>query len=216
MVTLPLSNRTAAGRQLAQKLLHYADRSDVIVLALPRGGVPVANEIALALNAPLDVIIVRKLGLPSHDEFAMGAIASDGIYILIDEVIGKYQIADQDIEQVVQREQRELDRRQLSYRGDRPWPDLRGRCVILVDDGIATGATMRAAMQATRAQAATHIVIAVPLAPADTLEEISNLADEVVCLVTPVPFYAVSQGYVTFDQISDKEVLTVLNKMWQK
>lgn len=214
MEMLPLADRATAGRKLAHKLSRYANRDDVIVIALPRGGVPVAYEIALSLGAPLDVMIVRKLGLPTHEEIAMGAIASGGVHVLIDEIVRGYNISKNDIEYIVAREQQELFRREQAYRGDKPWPDLRNRCVILVDDGIATGATMRAAIQAVRAHGAAQIVIAIPLAPRDTLLEISDLVDEVICLATPNPFFAVSQGYLSFNQTSDEEVLALLTNNW--
>jgi putative phosphoribosyl transferase len=205
-----ISNRTLAGRSLAEKLIKYEYRDDVIVLALPRGGVPVAYEIATALHAPLDVLVVRKLGIPNHEEYAMGAIAQGGTRILNEDAISFYNLSSQAIQQVEDRELQELHRREKVYRGTRPWPILKGRCVILVDDGLATGATMRAAIKAVKQHEAGKIVMAVPVASAQALDELEDYVDEAVCLMVPEPFYSVGQWYMEFNQTSDSEVLQLL------
>jgi putative phosphoribosyl transferase len=207
-------DRADAGRRLAEALKTYAGRSDLIVLALPRGGVPVAYEVARALNAPLDLLIVRKLGTPGNPELAMGAIASGGASVLNREVVSMYRISDETIEQAAAKERRELERRERLYRGDRPYPELENRCIIVVDDGIATGATMRAGLAALRQKNPACIVVAVPLAPLDTLERLRTEVDEVVCLTTPEPFFAVGQGYRDFSQTSDDEVREILVQSW--
>ncbi len=209
---MPFPDRRAAGQVLAGLLRHYAKRDDLLVLALPRGGVPVAMEIAKVLNAPLDVILVRKLGLPGHSELAMGAIASGGIRIMNEEILHQAMVSPDAVEVVVERESRELERREHIYRGDRPWPDLEGRCVILVDDGLATGATMRAAVDAVRVQKPERIVVAVPVAPPETVRELEQLVDEVVCPLQPESFMAIGQWYRDFHQVSDAEVLALLEK----
>jgi putative phosphoribosyl transferase len=203
-------DRAEAGRLLAEKLMAYANRQDIRVLALPRGGVPVAFEIAKALRAPLDVFLVRKLGVPGHEELAMGAIASGGIVVHNDEVIGNLDISSQEIDTVVAREQQELERRERLYRGDRPFPDLHGCTVILVDDGLATGATMRAAVVAVRQHQPAHSVIAVPIAAPDTCEALGTQVDEIICAMTPDPMYAVGLWYEHFDQTTDDEVRELL------
>jgi putative phosphoribosyl transferase len=203
-------NRVEAGRQLACELMAYADRRDTIVLALPRGGVPVGYEVARTLRAPLDVFVVRKLGAPGNEELAMGAIASGGVRVLNDEVAGM--VPDEVIEQVVAREMEELKRREIKYRGDRPFPSLCGRTVILVDDGIATGATMKAAIAAVRHEVPTRTVVAVPVAPRSSREEFSSLVDEFVCPLMPMGFYAVGQWYENFAQTTDDEVRELLAK----
>lgn len=205
-----ISNRTLAGRSLAEKLIKYEYRDEVIVLALPRGGVPVAYEIATTLHAPLDVLVVRKLGIPNHEEYAMGAIAQGGTRILNEDAISFYNISSQAIQQVEDRELQELHRREKVYRGTQPWPILKGRCVILVDDGLATGATMRAAIKAVKQQEAGKIVMAVPVASAQALDELEDYVDEAVCLMVPEPFYSVGQWYMEFNQTSDSEVLQLL------
>ncbi|HXG12823.1 MAG TPA: phosphoribosyltransferase [Gemmataceae bacterium] len=205
-------DRSDAGRRLAAKLLHYADDPNVLVLALPRGGVPVAYEVARALHAPLDVFLVRKLGLPGHEELAMGAIASGGVRVLNDEVVRALNIPDEVIDVVAAEEQRELQRRERAYRDDRPPPDVRGRTVILVDDGLATGSTMRAAVAALRRREPARIVVAVPVAAAETCAEFQNVADEIVCVITPDPFYAVGLWYEDFSQTTDEEVHALLQK----
>jgi putative phosphoribosyl transferase len=205
-------DRAEAGRLLAEKLMAYANRQDIRVLALPRGGVPVAFEIAKALRAPLDVFLVRKLGVPGHEELAMGAIASGGIVVHNDEVIGNLDISSQEIDTVVAREQQELERRERLYRGDRPFPDLHGCTVILVDDGLATGATMRAAVVAVRQHQPAHSVIAVPIAAPDTCEALGTQVDEIICAITPDPMYAVGLWYEHFDQTTDDEVRELLTQ----
>lgn len=199
-------NRRDAGKILAQKLLHYANHPDVIVLALPRGGVPVAYEVALALNVPMDIFIVRKLGLPGHEELAIGAIASGGIRVLNEDIIRMLRIPAEVIERVAQRELQELQRRERLYRGDRPSPDLRDRIVLLVDDGLATGASMRAAIAAVRAQSPKRIVVAVPTAAPETCEAFQKEVDEVVCALTPEPFLGVGRWYEDFSQTTDEGV----------
>jgi predicted phosphoribosyltransferase len=205
-------DRSDAGQQLAQKLTAYAHRPDVLVLALPRGGVPIGFEIAQALEAPLDVFVVRKLGVPGHEELAMGAIASGGIRVINDGVVRSLRIPNAKIDEAAAREQREIERRERAYRGDRPPPTVRGRTVILVDDGLATGSTMRAAVQALRQQAPRRIVVAVPVAAPDTCEEFRAKVDEVVCAATPEPFLAVGAWYDDFSQTSDEEVHELLER----
>lgn len=211
---LPIKDRTTAGKALAAALSKYKGRQDLIVLALPRGGVPVAYEIAQALSAKLDIMIVRKLGVPRHSELAMGAIASGGIKVWNTNVLRYQNISQADIENIIKIEEAELKRRERTYRGDRPWPVLKNQRVILVDDGIATGATMRAAVDAVRQQEAEEIIIAVPVAPPDTLTELICIAHDVVCLATPEPFYAIGQWYENFDQTLDQEVLNLLTNAW--
>jgi predicted phosphoribosyltransferase len=199
-------NRTDAGRQLAEKLAAYANRPDVLVLALPRGGVPVAFELARAFGAPLDVFLVRKLGVPGYEELAMGAVATGGVRVLNDEIVRGLGISEHEIDAVVARELRELSRRDRLYRGDRPPSDVAGRTVILVDDGLATGATMRAAVQALRQQQPGRIVAAVPTASPDTCQVLKAEADDVICAITPEPFFAVGHWYDDFTQTTDDEV----------
>jgi predicted phosphoribosyltransferase len=203
-------NRSEAGRQLAAKLAAYAKRPEVIVLALPRGGVPVAYEVAQALEAPLDVFLVRKLGVPGHEELAMGAIASGGVRVINQDVVRALGIPQAVIDAVAAREQQELERRERLYRGDRPAPDVRGRTVILVDDGLATGATMSAAVQALKQQGAGRVVVAVPIAPPDTCDRLREDVDDIVCAVTPEPFHAVGLWYEDFSQTTDEEVRDLL------
>lgn len=213
---VPIPNRTAAGSALAEALSDCRDRDDVIVLALPRGGVPVAYEIATALSAALDLLTVRKLGFPGHRELAMGAIASGGIRVMNDDVVGHYGVSEDAIERVAREEHAELERRERTYRGERPLPSLEGRCVILVDDGVATGSTMFAAIDAVRKQGAAEVRVAVPVAPADTLQELQRRADNVVCLATPEPFYAIGQWYREFGQTSDSEVMELIQRAWDR
>lgn len=203
-------DRTDAGRVLANHLMAYAGRGDVIVLALPRGGVPVAYEVARALAAPLDVFLVRKLGLPGHEELAMGAIASGGIRLLNAEVTEAYNVTDAELEAVTTTEQRELERREQAYRDGRPLPALAGRTVILVDDGLATGATMHVAVLALRKESPARIIVAVPVAAAETCDEFSSIVDDIVCAETPAPFYAVGLWYEDFAQTTDEEVHALL------
>ena len=203
-------NRAEAGRLLAEKLEKYADRDDVIVLGLPRGGVPVAYEVAKSLQAPLDVFIVRKLGVPGFEELAAGAIASGGVRVLNEDVLRALPNADEIIESVTVKETAELERRENSYRDDRPAPELRDRVVILVDDGLATGATMRAAVKALRQRGVAKIVVAVPVGPPDTCREFEDEADETICASAPEFFQAVGQYYDDFSQTSDEEVRDLL------
>ena len=205
-------DRSDAGRELARKLVNYYDRPDVIVLALPRGGVPVGYEVAKALKAPLDVFVVRKLGTPGQPELAMGAIASGGVRVLNKQVISALAIPEHLIEVVAREETEELRRRELQYRGTRPPIEARGKTVILVDDGLATGSTMKAAARALRLQGAARIVIAVPVAAAQSGEAVRAEADEVVCGATPDQFWAVGQWYRDFEQTTDEEVRDLLTR----
>ena len=210
------SNRTEAGRLLAEKLVKYAGRADVIVLGLPRGGVPVAFEVAQRLGVPLDVFLVRKLGVPGFEELAVGAIASGGVRVLNEDVLRALPNADETIESITARETAELERREQSYRDGRPAPELRDRIVILVDDGLATGATMRAAVKALRQRGAAKIVVAVPVGPPDTCREFEGEADETICASVPEFFQAVGQYYEDFSQTSDDEVRELLARAAQK
>jgi predicted phosphoribosyltransferase len=203
-------DRADAGRRLAGKLAQYAGRDDVIVLALPRGGVPVGAEVARALGSPLDVFLVRKLGVPGHEELAMGAIASGGVRVLNRDVLDQLRIPPQRVDAVAAREMAELARREAAYRDGRPAPDVRGKAVILVDDGLATGASMKAAVAALRDLGPARVVVAVPVGAAETCAELEQMADEVVCAETPDPFYAVGSWYADFDQTSDAEVRELL------
>ena len=206
----PFRDRREAGRLLAAKLAAYAGRPDLLVLALPRGGVPVAYEVARALGAPLDIFLVRKLGVPGYKELAMGAIASGGVRVLNDQLVGGLRIADHIIDEVAAWEQRELMRRERLYRGNRPPPDARGRTVIVVDDGLATGATMQAAVKALRQQQPARIVVAVPTAAPETCDQLRAEADDVICAITPEPFRAVGLWYKDFSQTTDEEVRELL------
>jgi len=209
-------DRTEAGRLLANKLKGYANRDDVVVLALPRGGVPVAFEIARKLKAPLDVFIVRKLGVPWQEELAMGAIATGGVRVLNEDVVKACKISDDQMELVQAREQKELERRDQLYRGGRPAPEVRGRTVILVDNGIATGTTMRAGLAALRKLEPARIVVAVAVAPKSTYEELRAEADELVCLLTPEFFFAISMWYEEFEQTTDDEVRDLLARAFEQ
>jgi predicted phosphoribosyltransferase len=208
----PYHDRREAGRILAGRLVRYAHRGDVVVLALPRGGVPVAFEVAQALGAPLDVFLVRKLGVPGHEELAMGAIATGGVRLLNDAVVQALAIPPQAIEEVTDAEREELERRERAYHGDRPPTDVRGRTVILVDDGLATGSTMRTAVHALRRQGPARLVVAVPVASASTCDELRGEVDDVVCGRTPEPFYAVGLWYDDFSQTTDDEVRDLLER----
>ncbi|MEM9903732.1 MAG: phosphoribosyltransferase [Cyanobacteria bacterium P01_D01_bin.44] len=205
-------DRTQAGRQLATQLNAYANHSDVIVLGLPRGGVPVAYEVAQALNVPLDICLVRKLGVPGHRELAMGAIASGGVRVLNYDVISLLAISEKMLEHVAARELRELQRRDRAYRGDRPQPEICDRTVLLVDDGLATGATIRAAIAVLRLQQPKQIVVAVPVAPIAACEALETEVDAVVCLATPEPFYAIGLWYENFAQTTDDQVRDLLSR----
>jgi predicted phosphoribosyltransferase len=209
-------DRRDAGQLLAQKLSAYANRPDVVVLALPRGGVPVAYEVARALNAPLDIFVVRKLGVPGHEELAMGAIATGGVRVLNQNVVEGLGIPREVIDRVTAEEQAELERREHSYRGNLPPVDVRGKTVILVDDGLATGSTMRAAVAALRQMDPAKIVIAVPTAAPATCEEFRREVDDIICAVTPEPFYAVGLWYQDFSQTTDEEVRELLMRAAQE
>ncbi len=215
-MSLPFSDRTEAGRLLAQALSAYAGRTDVLVLALPRGGVPVAVEVAKALGAGLDLMIVRKLGVPYQEELAMGALASGGARVLNQDVVASLNLSEAIIDEVTRQEEQELVRRERAYRGERPFPEVRGRTVILVDDGLATGATMRAAVAALKQLQPAAIVVAVPVAPPDAAAKLRQEVDDFVCLATPENFYAVGQWYVDFSQLSDEEVRELLAKTWEQ
>jgi putative phosphoribosyl transferase len=212
MRTARFRDRREAGRQLAEALAGYAGRPGVLVLALPRGGVPVGYEVAQALHAPLDVMLVRKLGVPGHEELAMGAIASGGVRIVSKDVVSTLGIAEREIAAVAAAEEEELARRERAYRDALPPPDVKGRSVILVDDGLATGSTMRAAAAALRAQGAKHLVVAVPVAPPETCEALRTEVDEVVCALEPEPFLAVGLWYEDFSQTTDDEVRELLHR----
>ena len=209
-MTARYRNRTDAGRRLAGMLQDYAGRPDVIVLGLPRGGVPVAFEVAQALHAPLDVFVVRKLGLPAHPELAIGAIASGGVRIVDQGALRRFGVTEEQLAAVAATEERELRRREGQYRDGLPLPDVAGKTVILIDDGLATGATMAAAATALRAQGPGRLVVAVPVAAAETCEAFQGLVDEVVCGATPEPFHAVGLWYEDFSQTSDDEVRELL------
>jgi putative phosphoribosyl transferase len=212
LTSRPFHDRSHAGKLLGRRLRAYADRSDVLLLALPRGGVPVAYEIAAEIGAPLDVFLVRKLGVPGYEELAMGAIASGGLRVLNQDVVRSLNLTDDAIEQVAAREVLELHRRERLYRGGRPEPDPAGRIVILVDDGLATGSTMRAATQALASKRPARIVVAVPIAAPETCEALSREVDEVICAITPEPFHAVGLWYDDFDQTSDEDVRALLDQ----
>jgi len=205
-------DRSEAGSVLAEKLQQYADRKDVIVLALPRGGVPVAYEIAKKLHVPLDVFIVRKLGVPSHSELAMGAIAMNKVTVFNQDILAESRIAQSDIDPVIESEYKELQRREKKYRGTRPFPDLKNKIIILVDDGIATGATMRVAIKALRQQKPAHIIVAVPVVSKDVYQQFLELADKIISPLLPEYLFAVGQWYESFPQTTDEEVIALLNK----
>jgi predicted phosphoribosyltransferase len=203
-------DRVDAGRVLARKLDRYRGRPDLLVLALPRGGVPVGFEVARELGAPLDVFVVRKLGMPGHEEYAIGAIASGGVRIINEEAITAFGVTDDEIEAVTAAESAELERRERRYRDGRPPPEIAGKTVILVDDGLATGSTMRAAVEALREEGPARLVVAVPTAAPETCHEIGRLVDDMVCAMTPEPFYAVGLWYDDFGQPTDEEVHDLL------
>jgi putative phosphoribosyl transferase len=203
-------DRTEAGKQLAEKLLEYRDQPDVLVLALPRGGVPVAFEVAQVLHAPLDVFIVRKLGVPGQEELAFGAIATGGVRVLNQTIIKRFQITPEEVEAVTTVEQDELKRRQRLYRGDRPLPEMRDYTIILVDDGLATGATMHAAVVAIRQQEPARLIVGVPISSPETCAAFQDEVDDIICAVTPEPFYAVGLWYEDFPQVTDAEVHNLL------
>jgi putative phosphoribosyl transferase len=205
-------DRSEAGKHLAAKLANYANRDDVLVLALPRGGVPVAFEVAKALHAPLDIFLVRKLGVPGHEELAMGAIATGGVRVLNQDIVDYLGIPEDVIDAVAADELQELERRERAYRGNRSEPDVRGKTVILVDDGLATGSTMRAAAAALRQQKPERIVVAVPVSAPQTCNEYRMGVDEIVCANTPEPFFGVGQWYQDFSQTTDEEVRELLEQ----
>ena len=210
------ANREEAGRLLAEKLEKYAGRTDVVVLGLPRGGVPVAYEVAQRLGVSLDVFVVRKLGVPGFEELAVGAIASGGVRVLNEDIMRSLPNADQLIESVTEKETVELERREQTYRDRRPAPELRDRVVILVDDGLATGATMRAAVAALRQRGVAKIVVAAPVGAPDTCRELEQEADETICATAPEFFQAVGQYYEDFSQTSDEEVRELLSRAAQQ
>jgi putative phosphoribosyl transferase len=205
-------DRHEAGRVLAEGLRSFAGRDDLLVLALPRGGVPVGYEVARALGAPLDVMLVRKLGVPGHEELAMGAIASGGVRIVSDDVVDALRIPERVIATVAAAEAQELERRERAYREGRPFPDVRGKVVILVDDGLATGSTMRAAVATLRALGAGRVVAAVPVAPPETCAALREVVDEMICALTPEPFLAVGTWYEDFSETSDETVRELLHR----
>ena len=208
----PYKDRREAGVDLAGQLRQFADRRDVVVLALPRGGVPVAYEVARALHAPLDVFLVRKLGVPGHRELAMGAIASGDVRVLNEDVVRWYRIPEEVIDEVAREEQGELERRESAYRAGRSPVEVSDRVVLLVDDGLATGSSMKAAVRAVRARTPSRIVVAVPVGAPETCRELATIADEVVCARTPADFSAVGQWYLDFSQTTDDEVRQLLSE----
>lgn len=209
-MSLPFRDRRAAGAELASRLAAYGHRPDVLVLALPRGGVPVGYEVARALDVPLDVFLVRKLGTPGHEELAMGAIASGGQVVLNPEVMQGWGLSREDIETAAAREHLEIERRERLYRGRRPALQLEGRTLVVVDDGMATGASMRVALRALRERGPRRLVVALPVAPSDAQDTLRGDADELVIVAQPEPFYAVGQWFEDFRQTSDDEVRHLL------
>ncbi|MDQ4148710.1 MAG: phosphoribosyltransferase [Actinomycetota bacterium] len=204
--------RRQAGQLLAAKLLDYRGTSNLLVLGLPRGGVPVAFEVAKALDAPLDVFVVRKLGIPAYPELAMGAVATGGVRVLNPRVISELRVSEDVIERVAAKETEELERREREYRGSRPPPRVRGATVIIVDDGLATGATMRAAVQSLRLQDPAKVIVAVPTGASRTCKALRDEADEVICLIEAEHFYSVGQWYKDFEQLTDDEVSALLEE----
>lgn len=205
-------DRREAGRRLAEELSAYGDREDVVVLGLPRGGVPVAFEVAKALEAPLDVFVVRKLGVPGNPELAMGAIASGGVRVLNDGVVRRMSIPEEEIERTAEEEREKLEKREKIYRGARPGIALTGKTVLLVDDGLATGATMRAAVSALREHDPEEIVVAVPTAPPETCSEFEDMVDDIICVSTPQAFFGVGGAYRDFSQTTNEDVRDFLEK----
>lgn len=216
MANYVFDDRRAAGRALAEQFVQSSDLDDAIAIALPRGGVPVAFEVAKKLQLPLDIMLVRKLGVPGQEEYAMGALASGSIEFLDHHVIRELNIKPEVIANARAAQILELQRRELAYRGNHPFPRLNDRNVFLIDDGLATGASMRVAIAAVRQQAARKIVLAVPVAPKDTLNKLCDLVDETICLVTPDPFFAVGQCYANFNQTTDEEVHQLLSSAWRR
>ena len=209
---MAFADRAEAGAALVERLRHLAGHPGLVVLALPRGGVPVAAEVAAALDAPLDVYVVRKLGVPGRRELAMGAIASGGVRVMNEPVLRSVRASADEVERVVEEEEAELARREHALRGERPPPEVEGRTVVLVDDGVATGSTMRAAIAALRARSAGRIVVGVPVASPDTCAELAREVDDIVCVETPEPFFAISLWYEDFGQTSDEEVREALER----
>lgn len=209
-----LANRTSAGQELAEALLSYINQDNVIVLALPRGGVPVAFEIAEKLHAPLDLLLVRKLGTPGYSELAMGAIASGGIKVLNTQIVHGYGISQSELDAVEEKERLELNRRSELYRGERPYPNLNDKIVILVDDGLATGATMHAAIDAVKQQKPQKIIVAIPVAPPESIDSLAQMVDEVICPLQPRHLSSIGQWYADFSQVSDAKVIDLLNQAW--
>jgi putative phosphoribosyl transferase len=207
---LPYRDRTQAGEVLARSLDRYRGRPGVVVVALPRGGVPVGYQVAASLKAPLDILVVRKLGVPGREELAFGAIANGGVKVLSTDLIKEFRLPEPVIEVITEREEREIQRQEQQFRGDRPFPVLEGRTVILVDDGLATGATMLAGIRALRERKPARLIVAVPVAASGTCEELRGEADEIVCAATPEPFRSVSAWYENFPQTSDEEVRVLL------
>lgn len=208
----PFKNRKDAGKKLAEKLLKYSGRDEIVILALPRGGVPVAFEVAKALKAPLDIFMVRKLGVPGHEELAMGAIAMGGVKVLNNDVISMLNISDNMINKVITEETEELNRRTENYRGNKPLPDVKNKIVILIDDGLATGASMKAAITALKLLKPEKIIAAVPTSSEETCEEIKKDIDEIICAFTPEIFRGVGQWYIDFSQTTDEEVKNLIKK----
>ena len=205
-------DRREAGRLLAERLDTYAGRNDTLVLGLPRGGVPVAYEVATALRLPLDVFVVRKLGTPWHEELAMGALASGGVRVINQDLVRQLNVPASEVELITRREKRELERMEVLFRGNRPFPDVTGKTVLLIDDGLATGATMQVAVAALRQKGAQRVVVGVPVASPDTCDSFRDIADDIVCVYTPEPFYAVGHWYEDFGQTSDEEVHELLDR----
>jgi putative phosphoribosyl transferase len=205
-------DRTDAGKHLATKLLSYKDRPDVLILALPRGGVPVAFEVAQVLRVPLDIFLVRKLGVPGHEELAMGAISTGGVRVLNEDIVDYLRIPEHIIDAIAAEELQELKRRELAYRGDRPEPEVKGKTVILIDDGLATGSTIRAAAEALRQKQPERIIVAVPVSAPETCDEYRIGVDEIICAVTPEPFLGVGMWYLDFSQTTDDEVRDLLER----
>lgn len=215
-IEVPIPDRVAAGKALARLLEGYRNKRDAIVLALPRGGVPVAWEIARELVLPLDLMLVRKLGMPGHEEYAMGAIASGGVRVINEQALRFSRVDEAALEAVTQREKRELERRDKLYRGERPQPELRGQQVLLVDDGLATGSTMRAAVQAVRQQGPARIVLVAPVASTEAIATLTPLVDEVVCPLVPDWLSSIGEWYRDFGQTSDREVQELLREAWSR
>lgn len=213
-MSLPFRDRAHAGEVLARALRPYHGRDDVIVLALPRGGVPVGAVVAEHLDAPLDIMLVRKLGVPGHEELAMGAIASGGVRVLNEDIAAG--IGQQRIDDIADREQRELQRREQAYRGDHAFPDLSEKCVMLVDDGLATGSTMHAAVKAARQHNPAQIVVAVPVGPSDSIQMLRAEADDAICPETPRQFFSIGQFYQDFAQTTDEQVRELLERAAQR